>query len=285
MQHDDMKVLSSFLVGKLKQHISTYQEYASAPNRERWTLVQQKLAEFHIFLTAELDPPYHCTPQHLVSLKGSEEHVNYRLVCNAVPVTDTSHGNTASLRTILALPTEPQLQHVVDLLKTAQPCQGQLNLPQALMRSGAAAALSLILQDIQQAYQHICSGIATLLADGAADLTAVSAQLASQPWVMLPGNHFVKPSQLVFIQPGGANAGKIGLHPDLDWLAEDDHHVDTFQLTMSRVHAWQVRFFPSTGLVPFRVYVCHSSVCANAASSRRMHLVSTYMHVMLHSVR
>lgn len=88
--------------------------------------------------------------------------------------------------------------------------------------------------------KRICSGIATLLADGAADLTAISAQLASQPWVILPGNHFVKPSQLVFVQPGGANAGKIGLHPDLDWLAEDDHHVDTFQLTMSRVHASQV---------------------------------------------
>ena len=130
LQHDDVRALSSFLVGKLRQRILAYQENTHAPYRDCCRMAQQELAECRILLAAELDPCIIEFPS-ILSLKGSEEYTNYRLVCNAVPVADTSHNNAASLRTMFALSTEPQLQHVVDRnLKTAQPCQGQANLPQ-----------------------------------------------------------------------------------------------------------------------------------------------------------
>lgn len=74
-----------------------------------------------VFKSAELHFPY-INSEHsaFTSLRHSADHDHYRLVSLAVPVTDSAHGDIKELRTMLGLPAEPLLEHVVShMLKMA----------------------------------------------------------------------------------------------------------------------------------------------------------------------
>lgn len=189
----------------LKQNI---QSYLSFGDEQQQIITKNSLAVCEIFLVAELVPPYKVRRPSLLSLLATADHAHYRLVSNAIPVTDNLMGDTLSLRHQLGLPTEAQAQHVLDhLAHTAcpDPAQPVISLPQRLHECWNYTARDLIVQDVADAYGRIVNCVATTLSASLDDssLSRIANQLANIPWVMLPSRSFVRASRLVF----GLSAG------------------------------------------------------------------------------
>ncbi len=181
----------------LHRNLARYQEVASSTAAPFWPAIRERLSNCPIFLTADLVFPYDLGPHaQLVSLQGSADYVNYRLVSNAVPTTHSVMGDTNLLRVKLDLPTEANLLHVVHhLLKTAQSQKVQDLV--ACARPGQAVGLT---QDISTAYRLIITRVQDMLSAGVAYtdpvLFEVAQALRHQPWILMPDGRFVMPSNV-----------------------------------------------------------------------------------------
>ena len=200
MSRDDSRRLSRGLANMLQSNVESYKHIMIA----RFLLPRRP-----VFKTADLPFPYtnHGHPA-FTSLRGSADHDHYRLVALAIPVTDNSHGDTKELRAKLGLPTEPELQHVVDhLLKMA--ATGYM---ESLSKHTSNPMYGILLQDLEAAYQYIVKSISQQLArpEGADSETArVAVRLAEEPWVLVKGCMFVKPHELCFDLEEGTPHGNL----------------------------------------------------------------------------
>ena len=117
----------------------------------------------------------------------------------SVPVTDNAHGDTKELRAKLALPTEPKLEHVVDhMLKMAA-----ANHLETLSKQSQLA--TLLVKDAEQAYHYIINSVSW----GDPELPRVTGRLAREPWVLVQGCKFVRPSELCFDLEEDTHYGKL----------------------------------------------------------------------------
>ena len=209
---DDIKRLSWSLVNMLHANVSAYQcMYA-------WTHAKAQISACAVFKQAELQFPYNSSSssssssqQGFVSLADSADHDHYRLVALAVPVTDTAHGDTKTLRGRLDLPSEPVLEHVVDhMLKMA--ASGHL---QALSKQMSNSLSDILLEDIKQSYLFIVNGIGQKLAVGQgrdADLAKTAGRLRQESWVLVQGSKFVVPSELCYDLEEDTHHGRLHLN-------------------------------------------------------------------------
>ena len=200
MSKDDTRRLSRGLVNMLQANLDSYYPGSN---------MSSSLSACPVFNTADLPFPYTNSKRPtFTSLKDSADHDHYRLVALAIPVTDSAHGDTKELRAKLNLPTEPELQHVVDhLLKLAT--AGYM---ETLSKETSNPMYGILLEDLEAAYRYIVKSISQKLAvsDRTDSETArVAVRLAHEPWVLVKGCMFVKPRELCFDLEEGAPHGNL----------------------------------------------------------------------------
>ena len=204
MSRDDSRRVSRYLVDMLHNKLSSFMQ-----SSDLWSKHQQDISACKVFTRAQLSFPYSTnssssisTAISFVSLSDSEDHDHHRLVALAVPVTDSAHGDTKWLRTQLGLQAGPKLQHVVQhLVQTAS--AGHLET--AAQNSANLSLQQLLLDDVQQAYQHIVDSISS--SDPA--LAQVTDKLMQEPWVLVQGCKFVRPHELCFDLAQDINEGEF----------------------------------------------------------------------------
>ena len=118
---DSMLRHSKMLLDMLQRNAASYR---AATSRADWEETSYVISTKPILVTATVTTPY--TAQHgpgspLISLHDSADYTHFRMVVNAVPVTDPTLGDTIQLRGALGQPAGPQPMHVVThLLQTAK---------------------------------------------------------------------------------------------------------------------------------------------------------------------
>ena len=204
---DSMLRHSKMLLNMLQRNAASYR---AATSRADWEETSYVISTKPILVTATVTTPY--TAQHgpgspLISLHDSADHTHFRMVVNAVPVTDPTLGDTIQLRSALDQPAGPQPMHVVThLLQTAKDRNQQLQSEQQ-----PPAVDKHMHEDVEKAYAFIVSTVRQYLAAGQQrELAKLTKKLAQAPWVLLQKAHrFAAPYDLVFDSEEGLDQGKL----------------------------------------------------------------------------
>ena len=185
---------SGMLLEMLQCNVESYK--ARIPQAE-WEEACHLMSTKPFLLKAAVVSPYDSNAGPLlVSLQDSEDYTHYRMVANAVAVTEPSLGDTIQLRAMLGLPAGPQPQHVVThLLHTAEARRQQ-------MQSGhnIGPLNKHVEEDVQKAYEYLVRLVSQQLASKQhRELAKLTKKLREAAWVMVQtSQRFVAPCDLVF---------------------------------------------------------------------------------------
>ena len=185
---------SRMLLDMLQRDVLAYKQHAQD---SAWADISHLIATKPFLVRATVLTPYDCSPASpLVSLLDSEDYSHYRLVANAVAVTDPALGDTTQLRSQLSLSTGPQLSHVIShLMHTARARNAQIqsqDMPPDVPTSYQ--------EDVEKAYAFIVGVLGKCLAgDERWELAKLSKWLMEAPWIMVQAaQRFVVPCELVY---------------------------------------------------------------------------------------
>ena len=196
---------SKMLLDMLQRNAASYR----ATSQTEWADTSYAIFTKPILVTATITTPY--TAQHaqgspLISLQDSADYTLFRIVANAVPVTDPALGDTTQLRSSLDQPAGPQPMHVVThLLQTARDRNQQLQ-----NEEQSPALDKHIQEDVDKAYAFIVSTVRQYLVAGQhRELGKLTKQLAQAPWVLVQKvQKFATPYDLVFDTEEDLDHGK-----------------------------------------------------------------------------
>ena len=188
LQHS--KMLLDMLRRNTRSHTATATD---------WDQTSHEIYTRPILVTASVTTPYafqHGRGSCLTSLQSSADYAHFRVVVNAVPVTDPALGDTDWLRSFLAQPAGPQPMHVVNhLLQIARDRNQQLQSEQH-----PPALDKHIHEDVEKAYAFIVRTVQQHLRVGQhKEVARLNKKLARSPWVLVEqAQRFAVPYDLVF---------------------------------------------------------------------------------------
>lgn len=196
----------------LLRNVDAYKEQATAVSATYWQLVRNALSKCRIFFSTPLEHPYDLLQKrYLVSLSGSADYSNRRLVGNTLPVIHSATGDAHQLRLKLKAPSHLELHHIAEhLTNTAEAVCLQ-------SRSQQSKLSQQLSQDVHAAYVQIVNQAAECLQQGSTTtprFRSATELLRDRPWVLTQSEPLVfrRPNELCYHHGVDANNGEVTAH-------------------------------------------------------------------------